>query len=54
MKLDTVQVIVVALGLIKKGMDQNLGKVLGAINTGELQKIILFQTARILKFLSSQ
>ena len=38
-------VIVGALGLIREGMDQNLGKIPGASNINELQKIILLGTA---------
>ena len=46
-------VIVDALGLIRKGMDQNLGKIPGASIINELQKIILLGTAHILRrFLS--
>ena len=42
-----------ALGLIKEGMGQNLGKIPGASNINELQKIILLGTAHILRrFLS--
>ena len=46
-------VIVGAVGLIREGMDQNLGKITGASNINELQKIILLGTAHILRrFLS--
>ena len=46
-------VIVGALGLTGEGMDQNLGKIPGASNINELQKIILLRTAHILRrFLS--
>ena len=46
-------VIVGTLGLIRKGMDQNLGKIPGASNMNELQKIIFLGTAYILRrFLS--
>ena len=38
MKTETVPVIVGALGLIRDGMDQNLGKIPGASNINELQK----------------
>ena len=42
-----------ALGLIREGMDQNLGKIPGASNINELQEIILLGTAHILRrFLS--
>ena len=53
MKTETVPVIVGALKLIREGVDQNLGKVPGASNINELQKIILLGTAHILRrFLS--
>ena len=38
-------VIVGALGLIREAMDQDLGKIPGASNNNELQKIILLGTA---------
>ena len=38
MRTETVPVIVGALGLIREGMDQNLGKIPGASNINELQK----------------
>ena len=34
---------------IRKGMDQNLGKIPGASNINELQKITLLETAHILR-----
>ena len=53
MRKETVPVIVGALGLIREGMDQNLGKIPGTSNINELQKIILLGTAHILRrFLS--
>ena len=53
MRTETVPVIVGALGLIREGMEQNLGKIPGASNINELQKIILLGTAHILRrFLS--
>ena len=53
MRTETVPVIVGALGLIREGMDQNLGEIPGASNINELQKIILLGTAHILRrFLS--
>ena len=52
MRTETTPVIVGALGLIRKGMDQNLGKIPGASNINELQNIILLGTAYILRFLS--
>ena len=52
-RTETVPVIVGALGLIREGMDQNLGKIPGASNNNELQKIILLGMAHILRrFLS--
>ena len=39
-KTETVPIIVGVLGLLKKGVDQNLGKIPGTININELQKII--------------
>ena len=41
MRTETVPVIVGGLGLIRGGMDQNIGKIAGASNINELQKIIL-------------
>ena len=53
MRTETVPVIVGALGLIREGMGQNIGKIPGASNINELQKIILLGTAHILRrFLS--
>ena len=53
MRTETVPVIVGALGLIREGVDHNLGKIPGASNINELQKIILLETAHILiRFLS--
>ena len=49
MRTETVPVIVGALGLIRRGMDQNLGKIPGDSNINELQKIILLGTAHILR-----
>ena len=40
-KTETVPIIVGVLGLLKKGVDQNLGKIPGTININELQKMIL-------------
>ena len=42
-------VIVGAPGLVREGMDQNLGKFPRASNINELQKIILLGTVHILK-----
>ena len=53
MRTETVPIIVGALRLIREGMDQNLGKIPGASNINDLQKIILLGTAHILRrFLS--
>ena len=53
MRTETVPVIVGALGLIREGIDQNLGKIPGTSNINELQKIVLLGTAHILRrFLS--
>ena len=38
-------IIVGVLGLLKKGVDQNLGKIAGTININELQKMILLGSA---------
>jgi len=51
-RTETVPLIAGALGLIRKGMGQNLGKIPGASKINELQKIILLGTAHILRFLS--
>ena len=50
MRTETVPVIVGALG--GEGMDQNLGKISGANNINELQKIIILGTVHIPRFLS--
>ena len=42
---ETVPIIVGVLGLLKKGVDQNLGKIPGTININELQKMILLGSA---------
>ena len=47
MRTETVPIIVGALRLIREGMDQNLGKIPGASNINELQKIILRRTAHV-------
>ena len=50
MRTGAVPIIIVgALGLIRKGMEQNLGKIPGAININELHNIILLGMARILR-----
>ena len=47
-KTEIVSVIVGELALISKGMEYNLGKISGAININELQKIILKILKKIL------
>ena len=55
MRTETVPIIVGALGLIEEGMDQNSGKIPGASNISELQKIIVLGTGHILRrFLSTK
>ena len=49
MRTETVPIIIGALGLIRKGMDQSLAKVPGAININKLQKITLLGTTHIKK-----
>ena len=49
MRTGAVPIIVGALGLIRKGMDQNLGKIPGAIHISELHNIILLGMAHILR-----
>ena len=53
MRTEIVPVIVGALGLIRKGMVQNLGKIPGASTINELQKIILQGTAPIMRWFLS-
>ena len=53
MRTETVPVIVVALGLIREGMDQKLGKIPAASNINELQKIIPVGTVHILRMFLS-
>ena len=53
MRSETVPLVVGVLGLIRERMDQNLGKIHGASDIDELQKITLLGTAHILRrFLS--
>ena len=53
MRTETVPVIVGVLGLIREGIDQNLGKIPGTSNINKLQKIILLGAMHILRrFLS--
>ena len=46
---ETVPIIVGVLGRLKKGVDQNLGKIPGTINISELQKMILLGSACMIK-----
>ena len=47
-KTETVPIIVGVLRLLKKGVDQNLGKIPGTININELQKMILLGSVRMI------
>ena len=47
--MGTVLVVIGALGVIKKGLDEQTGKIPGSINISELQKIMLLGTAHILR-----
>ena len=49
MKTTTVPVIIGALGLVKKGTENYIGKIPGNIRITELQKIVLLGTAHILR-----
>jgi len=49
LKTSTVLVIIGALGLIKKGIENFLGKIPGNVKILELQKIVLLGTAHILR-----
>ena len=48
LKTQTVPVIVVALGMIRKGTEKLLAKLPGSPSLGEIKKIVLTSTARIL------
>ena len=48
MSTETVLVVTGALGVIKKGLEEQTGKILCSINISELQKIMLLGTAHIL------
>ena len=52
MKTQIVPVVVGALGVIKKGIDEQICKIPGKINVTELQKITLLGSAHILEKLS--
>ena len=47
--MGTVLVVIGALGVSKKGLDEQTGKIPGSINISELQKIMLLGTAHILR-----
>ena len=49
MRSETVPLVVGVLGLIRERVDQNLGKIRGASDIDELQKITLLGTAHILR-----
>ena len=49
MSKETVLVVVGALGVIKKALEEQTGKILGSINICELQKIMLLGIAHILR-----
>ena len=49
MKTTTVPVIIGAFGLVKKGTENYIGKILGTIRITELQKTVLLGTAHILR-----
>ena len=49
MKATTIQVVIGALGLIKKGLEKYTKQILGNIKISELQKIALLGTSRILR-----
>jgi len=49
MKTTTIPVVIGALGLTKKGMDEYVQKIPGDTKIQELQKITLFGTSHILR-----
>jgi len=49
MRMETIPVIVGALGAIKKGLETYLGRIPGQLSVSELQKITLLGTAHILR-----
>ena len=49
MKTTTIPVIIGALGLVKKGTENYIGKIPGNIRITELQKSVLLGTTHILK-----
>ena len=49
MSTETVPLVIGALGVIKRGLEEQTGKILGSINISELQKIMLLGTSHILR-----
>ena len=49
LKCKTIPVVIGALGVIKKGISKEIGKIPGNINITELQKTVLLGTAHILR-----
>ncbi|XP_078357225.1 uncharacterized protein LOC144642106 [Oculina patagonica] len=49
MRMETIPVIIGALGAIKKGLESYIGRIPGQISISELQKITLLGTAHILR-----
>ena len=49
MSTESVPVVIGAPGVIKKGLEEQTGKIPGSINISELQKIMLLVTAHILR-----
>ena len=49
MSTETAPLVVGALGVIRKGLEEQTGKILGSINISEIQKIMLLGTAHILR-----
>ena len=49
MKTQIVPVAIGALGVVKKGIEKQIGKIMGNINVTELQKIALLGSAHILR-----
>ena len=49
MKTQVVPVVIGTLGVIKKGVEQQISKIPGKINVTELQKIALLGSAHVLR-----
>ena len=49
MSTETVPVVIGALGVIKKGLEEQTGKIPGSMNIGELHRLMLLGTAHILR-----